>query len=946
MDRAKLLFSLAFGDLPGVTTRPEDRDPNDFCGTTAVTYIHAVWRSLSDADRAAVRSVLAPTQAQRVGRLFGPPLLGDSGQPHIMLARFTAGGGFKYDYLQMAKDADFAIAKRLNRPLPLKFTMDVTSSLPPNKTAKAETYSWDEQLLPRETGCHIQVWDPMFAQYSFDDTVSIMSHEMWHCYQQDKMIGDPDQWETVHGWIREGEADWTMATIWPAGTAYLDDWNTYGTTPSKPFADRYQDGLGVFGHLADVMGSDAGVWQRMLDILPAASGGEDMAPFLQLTQGYRLPYVTSWGSSYFLASDHDKWTMGSPGNALPQGIAPQGIYFPAGLEQQLGDSVGWFQAAMLKVSTNADVLSVGLLTGFGRVHDEGFGLDTQMVAGDIVAMCLKDGGCKCPDGTAGASVFTKPAKGPIYVGLEGADATAMAGAAAKSLDDFCKQPDPPTPPSPPAPPGGGGPAGGDPPDDPPPHPGGGSHDHDVHIRTFDGLRYDFQVIGEYTLVKSTVDDFAIQVREVPALKSRNVSVSQATATKIGNTRVTVTVENGQVVLRVDGKPVTETHLAIGGGSVERATTMYGDAIRIEWPDGTTAHIDQTGSMLNTKVEPAESRRGKLAGLLGNDNGTIADDLVANGVSLGKTPSPDAIVHQLADAWRLTPDTSLFDYAPGQSMATFTDPAFPESNVDPTNVPNRATAEQRCRQSGITDKQLLDNCIVDYGMTSDFLFASSYRREQQVLAARAALPRATPGVRRTVTMSGTIASPTSQAEVRFTARAGDVLWIGNPGCTDNYMQGALRAPSGKAFGGGGALCAHGRVVLPETGDYLLASSRENNPAGAYSIPLRIVRADRVAATSYGSVVAGRIETPGAHDIYTFDGHAGDVLRVSGEGCDLSGLVISVVDAAGHDSLGPNCRVGNDYLLKQDSKFQLLINGADGGSGPYHFVFQGAPGSGGK
>ena len=53
------------------------------------------------------------------------------------------------------------------------------------------------------------------GKYTTDDALSIMSHEMWHCYQQDKMIGNPDQWISAHGWIREGEADWTMATIWP-----------------------------------------------------------------------------------------------------------------------------------------------------------------------------------------------------------------------------------------------------------------------------------------------------------------------------------------------------------------------------------------------------------------------------------------------------------------------------------------------------------------------------------------------------------------------------------------------------------------------------------------------------------------------------------------------------------------------------------------------------------
>ena len=98
-----------------------------------------------------------------------------------------------------------------------------------------------------------------------------------------------------------------------------------------------------------------------------------------------------------------------------------------------------------------------------------------------------------------------------------------------------------------------------------------------------------------------------------------------------------------------------------------------------------------------------------------------------------------VTHALADAWRLAPAASLFDYLPGQSAATFTDKTFPDAFVDPSRVPNRGEAERRCREEGITDQRLLDNCILDYAVTSDFLFASAYGHEQQVLAARARIP---------------------------------------------------------------------------------------------------------------------------------------------------------------------------------------------------------------
>jgi hypothetical protein len=344
--------------------------------------------------------------------------------------------------------------------------------------------------------------------------------------------------------------------------------------------------------------------------------------------------------------------------------------------------------------------------------------------------------------------------------------------------------------------------------------------------------------------------------------------------------------------------------------------------------------------LNVTVKPADARKGKLVGLLGNDNGEPADDLIgAAGKTLGVSPAPEVVTHSLADAWRITQNASLFDYQPGQSTATFTDRTFPDSHVDPSKVPDRETAEKICRQAGITDQHLLDDCIIDYASTSDFLFANSYSHQQQILALHAATTTAATGVLRTVMMEGNIPDGKAHASVPFTAKAGDVVWIGSPDCTDNYMQGAILFPDGKGIGGG-ALCTLGRIVLPVTGDYRLQTRATNNPIGAFHVPIRFVRPDRVQPTTYSSVLAGQIETRGAHDVYTFEGHAGDLLRFSGEGCDLSILVVSVIYPDGHDSLGPFCRTGSDVRLTDTGKFQLVINGADGGQGTYHFVFQGA------
>jgi hypothetical protein len=70
--------------------------------------------------------------------------------------------------------------------------------------------------------------------------------------------------------------------------------------------------------------------------------------------------------------------------------------------------------------------------------------------------------------------------------------------------------------------------------------------------------------------------------------------------------------------------------------------------------------------------------------------------------------------------------------------------------------------------------------------------------------------------------------------------------------------------------------------------------------------------------------------------------GDILRFSGEGCVLDNLFVAVVVPNGSDLLGPGCRAGTTFVLKQSGVHQLVVNSTDSGEGPYHFVLQGAKG----
>lgn len=946
-ERAKQLFSLAIGPLPGVTVPDNARDPDDFCGTRAVSAILHVWNTLSADQQAAVTRLLNMDRWTTKSTRTLPPSFIGFAAPHLELASYTSLSSGPttglFDYKKYLDDANFKIAGHYGAT-PLPYGFDVGQDRPDNKTAKAFTSRWDNHDVPVSDYCHIHIWEPIIVEsgYTATDVQSIMAHEMFHCYQQ-KVAGTPDAFRSLNGWISEGEADWVMAELVPDAQAFVKDWNAYATAPSVPYYQRGQVGLGVYGHLEDMLNDAKAVWDKLLIIVQQGVDGHDDAAFDVLTAGNRQQFLASWGASFFVENNQQNWKMSLPGHGPTAKAVPQQITVAVDELKPFG-IISPYQAQVLEVSSSGDVIVFGMLHGYGRIHDKGFKVDQLLNDGDFVSLCLKPEKCQCLADTPGASVNFINATPPISVGLQAGDDFAQAGAIAKSLDQYCKKPDPP--PLSQVDPGGGGGGGGgagDPPEDKP-IPDPGTSQGDTHITTLDGSLYDFQAVGEYTLVKSTKDDFAVQIRQVPLGHSRTVTVNQAVATKMGGQRVSITGEDGaRLVLRIDGKESTDAVLRLSGGVITRSSTLYGTVFRLEWPDGTLLRVEDPARAMKVTVVPSESRRGTLAGLLGNDNGTPLDDLVAGGRELGMTPAPDLITHAFADAWRVAGGASLFDYLPGQSAATFTDPTFPDSHVDPNNVPNREAAEARCRESGITDSRLLNDCIIDYGETSDFLFASAYRHSQQMLAARAVIPHRAEGVLRTVLMRGTVSDAAPRPEWRFSGQAGDIVWLGNPDCVDNYMQASFKGPDGKFVRGtGGAICADGRLVLPAAGEYFI-QTREKNPPGPFRIPIRFVRGDRTASTTYGSVVAGDIETRGAHDIYTFDGRADDVLRFSGEGCELSILVVSVIDPNGHDVLGPSCRSGTDLRLRMTGEYKLVINGGDGGFGPYHFVFQGASGA---
>ncbi|MEM7592101.1 MAG: RHS repeat-associated core domain-containing protein, partial [Cyanobacteria bacterium P01_A01_bin.83] len=178
-----------------------------------------------------------------------------------------------------------------------------------------------------------------------------------------------------------------------------------------------------------------------------------------------------------------------------------------------------------------------------------------------------------------------------------------------------------------------------------------------HLTTFDGVGYDFQGAGDFTLVESVDDDLNIQVRYVQI--DNNVTVASAVATEVDGFNVVIDSEgiefvedpnnpgnlipqvsrssgSGEAVVTIDGEEVKIT----SGGSIDVGDSHIfrssGDEYTIVYAgeNGTLEDGDdqlvvnyfRPGTVNIVDVYLGDEKQGQITGLLGNLNGNPDDDV--------------------------------------------------------------------------------------------------------------------------------------------------------------------------------------------------------------------------------------------------------------------------------------------------------------------------------
>jgi von Willebrand factor type D domain len=234
---------------------------------------------------------------------------------------------------------------------------------------------------------------------------------------------------------------------------------------------------------------------------------------------------------------------------------------------------------------------------------------------------------------------------------------------------------------------------------------------DTHLKTFDGLYYDFQASGDFVLANAS--DFLVQTRQASGAPTwPNASVNKAVATQMGKTRVALYIEPTRLVIDgrandlADGKDL----LLPDGVQVSRRGNMY--AITSEKGDSVRAVLNS--SWMDVHVGLGHTPQAQARGLLGNPNGNARELVMFNGAVLRQPVSFTDLYHSYADSWRIQPNESLFAEAT-TIKAGIPDKLFFANHL---NRQEYARARALCRAARVTTPALLDACTLDNAVLND------------------------------------------------------------------------------------------------------------------------------------------------------------------------------------------------------------------------------------
>jgi von Willebrand factor type D domain len=469
----------------------------------------------------------------------------------------------------------------------------------------------------------------------------------------------------------------------------------------------------------------------------------------------------------------------------------------------------------------------------------------------------------------------------------------------------------------------------------------GSGHADPHLRTLDGLAYDFMAIGDFLLMGATAGDVEIQARLQPVLTS--AAVTTGIAVRNGRDRVEWRLEGRQLIVNgatrqlARGVPVRLRSRAVLREDDEGVLFLSsaGDRLRVTFSSGSVDY----------SLYPARGRAGTLRGLFGNFDGDPDNDLRSADGQLASHRADEPPDYQrplyarFGESWRVAAAASLFSspYAAPNGVDVQTFPRLrPAAPCDA-----RAAAEAACKAAGVSDPVVLDACVFDYTQTGGASFVASAARADRDI--REGVPLAVGheiDVERD--LIGRLEGKVRDVVYPIALPAGTYLFDGRGSHSTTWR---LETANGDdVLAGMNVMAANPRrVSLPEGRYRLRVAVVPESAAGRFRLRVRKPAAPEVSPLQPGARVSGRIETPGQMRVFQLQLEAGKydfVPKSDGE------LWWSLTGRDGYECFDANQRVFMERAaglqITTSGTYTLSVSGREwAGTGSYEVGFTRVP-----
>ena len=906
-------------DVPGVTI-PAGQDAADkpTSGTAVMEWVLANWGSLTPDQQAVInRYRSAPPSASPSGSTAGSAAGGAAGQAAAFRRGSNAGQladalpasrgpapamaapstlPFLWPYVTRESDVPTADAQavvddiwgdivHLGPRLGLS-TITPGSALFPNIMVHfSDTSGGNDYFLTQVVvdhgqfaPCDISVWKNTWSNASLvsGGTITptmhdLLEHEVIHCYQN-SVWGDLSTALSIPPWMKEGTAMFLAADDTGVGEPMIPSmWEKgYLDHPEKALTNRTYDSYGYFA-LLQHEGRD--MWSLIPQGWKAAAASKQRSnAFIAVLKGDDPDIRNNWAES--LVDNQgwgDPWQLYGFGAPSPANVWQHPV--TAIPDPGTTGSLDSRSNTLLNVgSAQGDVVTIAT-DGLASVHDDS---GHSVVAFTSQSFCVKEGGCVCPQGTllAGQNVAPNQLSMPFVAALNAPEGGSQWAVISAKLDDLCKHQATPTPQST----ANYGPCGAN----------CSQSNGDPHMLTVNQYRYDMQAAGEFTLVTSPDGSVDIQARQEPYGTSGQVAINTAVATKVGGHRVGVYATGSGLVAHVDGAVVdlTAGPQDLGNGGRIAAVDK---GFEIDFPDGTQMWALAVGQWgINAQIKASATLRADATGVLGPVvAGGLGIPALPDGTRLpvasSETDRRQTINGRFADAWRLSDATSLFDYDPGKSTATYTIKPYP---TDPkygsvADLSSDQVTAGNAACSTVTDQGLHDQCVFDVGVTGQAGFAQSYTRIQGFYDVGVA-----------------VASPTPE-----------VIPSSSP--APGLVSGAFTVTQGTRIGG--------YALGPDNTVYLTVQAADGTNTLISFDPVagKIIHQVTIPAATPVHVVAGSVWLPGLKT--DSNGHNCSITRF--DAGTLAEQATIPVPCNAFGSAGPTASDGTALWFEDDSKYDL-------------------------